>query len=220
MNNFKDYLNNAKTPKSEEDIELGRTMTETVKVENKGEFLIYTDSDEWSLARLTKPIKKEFCDLSDIERPWSNHVIDKLRFIKGWNIVGISLDGIVIGALGGTWYTGTNVGKTGYVIHIVESNLQDCNFGYLTRFGFDGGWPGNNRLNDERNVEVYFGISSLYKNCKITIASQKKMLFNSKGKDQVSFNFLNCRFENCHIENTSSIKLNYPGCEFVNTKKI
>ncbi len=220
MNNFKDYLNNAKTPKSEEDIELGRTMTETVKVENKGEFLIYTDSDEWSLARLTKPIKKEFCDLSNIERPWSHLMIDKISFIKGWNTVGISLEGIVVGALAATWYTSTDVGKTGYVIHIVESSLQDCNLGYLTRFGFNDGWPGTRRVDDDCNVEVYFGIASLYKDCKITIANQKKTLFNSKAKDQVTFNFLNCRFENCHIENTSSIKLNYPGCEFVNTEKI
>ena len=215
MNNFKDYLSNAKTPKSEEDINATWKLTNSKKRATDGHFVLNRrTSNHGSFIRVTEASRSRDFDLSSQtgDGQWSISGKGAARDLNHCEIDKVSLGGIVIGTSSDPscqyrdiWYT----------LHVIESVARSCDFTYLSRFGKIDGWR-----KEDGEVEVYFGISSLYKNCKILIADQKDSVFDPDVKDTVSFNFLNCRFENCHIENTSSIKLNYPGCEFVNTEKI
>ena len=221
MNNFKDYLSNAKTPKSEEDINATWKLTNSKKRATDGHFVLNRTSNHGSFICVTEASRSRDFDLSSQtgDGQWSISGKVAARDLSHCEIYKVSLGGIVIGTSHDASRT-YQYGETWYTLHMIESVAKSCDFTYLSRFGKADGWPPKYAGKDDGEMEVYFGISSLYKNCKILIADQKDSAFNPDVKNTVSFNFLNCRFENCHIENTSSIKLNYPGCEFVNTEKI
>lgn len=214
ISNFKDYLNNAKTPKSEEEVNATWKLTNSKKRDTDGHFMLFRTSDDESLGWATEVGGQGDFDLSSQtgDEQWTIGGKMIARDLKHCEIEEVSLGGMVIGASSDpscryrdTWYT----------LHVIESVARSCDFTYLSRFGKIDGWR-----KDNGEVEVYFGISSLYTNCKILVADQKDSSFDQKANEIITFNFLNCRFENCHIENKSSIKLNYPGCEFANTKRI
>ena len=221
ISNFKDYLNNAKTPKSEEEVNATWKLTNSKKRDTDGHFILFRTSDNESLRCVTEASSRGDFDLSSQtgDGQWSIGGKIIARDLKRCEVDKVSLGGIVIGASHDAPQT-YQYGDTWYTLHVIESVAKSCDLTYLSRFGKVDGWPPKYGGKDDGEMKVYFGISSLYKNCKILIADQKDSAFNPDVKNTVSFNFLNCRFENCHIENTSSIKLNYPGCEFVNTEKI